>query len=533
MLSLTIREILTHLKDGRISAKDLCEKCLERSHQAKELNFLISETRELAQMSAADSDNRLDKKLPPRNLEGVPMVFKDNYCMKGIPTTCASRMLSNFSPPYNATMVQRTTAAGAVIVGKANMDEFAMGSANVDSVAGPVINPWKYKFRKRHGNERHHRRNNQSKDSAGDHVTSSSSSDWFIAGGSSGGSAVAVAVGACYAAFSSDTGGSTRNPASYCGVVGLKPTYGLTSRHGLIPLVNSMDVPGIVTRTVDDAATVLNVVAGHDVHDSTTVRDHFDPVSLSTEFSVKGLHVGIPKEYFAPGTSPDVVLAWRRAADMLERAGARVTEVSLPHTQYSIICYNVLCCCEVASNMARYDGIEYGLRAPVDDSTEELYAQSRREGFNYVVRSRILSGNWFLLKRNYEDYFIKAQRVRRLISDDFQKVFASGVDVLLTPTTLGDAPLFRDYVSEDNRTRTEQHDVYTQSANMAGIPAVSVPACLSTQGLPIGLQFIGNHFQEQKLLSVAQWFEQQVNFPSLNLDHLDAESPTVALEQGL
>ncbi|XP_067673920.1 glutamyl-tRNA(Gln) amidotransferase subunit A, mitochondrial-like [Haliotis asinina] len=531
MLSLTIREILTHLKDGRISAKELCEKCLERSRHAQELNFLIKETTELAQTSAADSDKRLNKKLPLRNLEGVPMVFKDNFCTKGIPTTCGSHMLFNFSPPYNATMVERAASAGAVIIGKSNMDEFAMGSATVDSVAGPTINPWRYKFRKRHGKKQPDRGDDQSKHP--DHVTSSSSPDWFIAGGSSGGSAVSVAVGACYAAFGSDTGGSTRNPASYCGVVGLKPTYGLLSRHGLIPLVNSMDVPGILTRTVEDAATVLNVVAGHDTHDSTTVPDHFHSVSLSSEFSVKGLHVGVPKEYFAPGTSPDVVLAWQRAADMFEKGGARVTEVSLPHTQYSIICYNVLCYCEVASNMARYDGIQYGLRAPVDNSTEELYAQSRRDGFNYVVRSRILNGNWFLLKRNYEDYFIKAQRVRRLISEDFQKVFASGVDVLLTPTTVADAPLYSDFICEDNRTRTEQHDVYTQSANIAGVAAVNVPACLSTKGLPIGLQFIGNHFQEQKLLSVAQWFEQQVNFPSLNLDHLDTESPEVAVGRGL
>ncbi|XP_056014404.1 glutamyl-tRNA(Gln) amidotransferase subunit A, mitochondrial-like isoform X2 [Ostrea edulis] len=415
-------------------------------------------------------------------------------------------MLSNFVPPYTATVVQRLQDEGAVIIGKTNMDEFAMGSGSTDSIFGPVRNPWNYNFcQLQH---------------TGGSEEQGGSADWHIAGGSSGGSAVAIATGTCFGAFGSDTGGSTRNPAAYCGVVGFKATYGRLSRHGLIPLVNSLDVPGILTRSVDDASLIFNAVAGHDVRDATSVTDPLEKFTLPDDISVKDLHIGIPKEYHAPGLSLCVLDAWRRAADMFENAGAKVTQVSLPHTQYSIICYGVLCCAEVASNMSRYDGIEYGHRANVQDSTEELYAVTRHEGFNNVVRGRILAGNFFLLRRNYDDYFIKAQKVRRLIAEDFRKVFEGGVDILLTPTTLTEAPTYSWFTKEDNRTRAEEQDVFTQPINMAGVPAITVPASLSPSGLPIGLQFVGPNFHDRQVLTVAKWFEQQTNFKQLDLNYL-------------
>lgn len=532
MLSLSLKEALQQLKQGQISAKELCEKCIERSVKIRELNAFITETPDLAREQV-----RIKKEnhTCTRRLQGIPVAMKDNFCTKGIRTTCASRMLENYIPPYNATVVERLFDNGAVLIGKTNLDEFAMGSGSIDSIYGPVRNPWKYKFkdsqdevaeissrssRQQQGTRQlHTSTNTHSKQES--RISHELNNDWFITGGSSGGSAVSVATGSCFGALGSDTGGSTRNPASYCGVVGLKPTYGLVPRHGLIPLVNSLDVPGILAKTVDDANIILNCLAGHDVHDSTTVMDTFTPADLPDCPPVKGLHIGIPKEYHSPGLSEEVKSIWQEVADILEAAGAHVTDVSLPHTQYSIVTYSVLCCCEVASNMSRYDGVEFGHRANSDDSTEALYAHSRHEGFNDVVRGRIFAGNYFLLRQNYDRYFIKAEKVRRLISDDFKKVFSSGIDILLTPTTLSDAPTHKLFTSEDNRTRSAEQDVFTQPVNMAGLPAVTLPVKLSRQGLPISLQLIGQNFKDHKMLTVAKWIEQNVNFPRLDLDFLD------------
>ncbi|KAJ7418110.1 Glutamyl-tRNA(Gln) amidotransferase subunit A, mitochondrial [Willisornis vidua] len=392
-------------------------------------------------------------------LDGIPVAVKDNFNTAGIETTCASNMLRGYISPYNATVVQKLLDQGAVLLGKTNLDEFAMG------------------------------------------------------------------------ALGSDTGGSTRNPAAHCGVVGLKPTYGLISRHGLIPLVNSMDVPGILTRCVDDAALMLGSLAGHDPKDSTTVQDKFKPFELPNLTDVSQLSIGIPKEYHAPGLSSEILSLWSKAADLFRNAGAKVVEVSLPHTRYSIVCYHVLCTAEVASNMARFDGLEYGHRSDMNKSTESMYAATRREGFNDVVRGRILSGNYFLLKQNYEKYFIKAQKVRRLIANDFVKVFRSGVDVLLTPTTLSDAAPYMEFIKEDNRTRSAQDDILTQAANMAGLPAITVPTALSERGLPVGLQFIGRSFQEQQLLTVAKWFEKQVQFPVIQLEEVKRHDHSVFQHQ--
>lgn len=394
-------------------------------------------------------------------------------------------MLQNFRPPYDATVYSRLRSHGAVLVGKTNLDQFGMGSGTVDSCFGPTRNVW----------------------------TSKHTSDWHISGGSSGGSAVAVASGICYASLGSDTGGSTRNPASYCGVVGLKPTYGLVSRHGLIPLVNSMDVPGIITRTVDDCALVLSAIAGPDPMDATTLKQTPQLGTLSDieDISVKNIRVGIPKEYHCEGMSDEVLKTWTKVADILETSGACVNTVSLPNTASSIFVYTILNQCEVASNMSRYDGIEFGLRADEMSSSEELYAKSRADGFNSVVKNRILSGNFYLLRRNYEKYFEKALRVRRLIANDFRRVF-DDCDVIVSPTTLSDAPTFKEFTQSSNRDQCARQDFCTQPANMAGIPAVTIPIRLSSKGMPLSIQLMGDRCSEQRLLTVAKWIEHQVQF---------------------
>ncbi|KAG7510544.1 glutamyl-tRNA(Gln) amidotransferase subunit A, mitochondrial [Solea senegalensis] len=512
MLNLTIREVSLALREGRISATELCRRCLNRIKKTQHLNAYITVTEELALKQAQEADSRLQQGVSKGPLDGIPFAVKDNFCTENIKTTCASRMLREYFPPYNATVVQKLMDQGAVLVGKTNMDEFAMGAGSTDGAYGPVRNPWGYAapYREQTG--------------------ATPDSDWVITGGSSGGSAAAVASLTSFLALGSDTGGSTRNPAALCGVVALKPTYGLLSRHGLIPLVNSMDVPGIMSRTVSDTAIVLGILQGLDVRDSTTIPAPPSLTELPEDFDVKNLRVGVPKEYHAPGLSVETQAQWCRVADMFERAGARVEQVSLPHTQFSIVCYHVLCHAEVASNMARFDGLEYGHRSEVNSSTEAMYASTRHEGFNDVVRGRILSGNYFLLKKNYQHYFVKAQKVRRLIADDFRHVFSSGVDVLLTPTTLTDAARYSDFTQEDNRTRSAQEDVFTQPANMAGLPAVSVPVALSRRGLPIGLQLIGPAVQDMKLLSVAQWIEQKVGFPSIR-DYDNSRNETGVTER--
>ncbi|XP_075883720.1 glutamyl-tRNA(Gln) amidotransferase subunit A, mitochondrial [Nelusetta ayraudi] len=496
MLGLTIREVSAALREGRVSPTELCRKCLNRIRKTKHLNAYITVTEESAIKQAREAETRLLQGKPIGLLDGIPFAVKDNFCTKNVKTTCASRMLEGYVPPYNATVVQKLLDQGAVLVGKTNMDEFAMGAGSTDGAFGPVRNPWSYAAPYR--------------ESTG----AVPESDWVITGGSSGGSAAAVASLTSFLSLGSDTGGSTRNPGALCGVVALKPTYGLLSRHGLIPLMNSMDVPGIVTRSASDAAIVLDVLQGLDPRDSTTIPAPPSTAQLPEDFDVRNICVGIPKEYHAPGLSQETAAQWRRVADLFEQAGARVEQVSLPHTQYSIVCYHVLCSADVASNMARFDGLQYGHHSAVDSSTEAMYATTRHEGFNDVVRGRILTGNYFLLKQNYERYFVKAQKVRRLIANDFRQVFSSGVDLLLAPTTLADAARHADFTREDNRTRSVQEDVFTQPANMAGLPAVSVPVALSMRGLPIGLQLVGPALQDQKLLSVAHWMEQRLGFPS-------------------
>lgn len=478
------------------------------------LNAFITVTGDLARKQSNESTQRFreGKSLGP--LDGIPIAIKDNYCIAGIRTTCGSRMLQNYTPPYTATIVQRLLDRGVVLVGKTNMDEFAMGCGSVDSVFGPVRNPWGLNTPSQLTSGKLHSKNSDQ---------SLSNDDFHIAGGSSGGSAVAVASGCALGALASDTGGSIRNPAALCGVVGVKPTYGLLSRHGLIPLVNSMDVPGFHARTTDDAALLFDAMIGRDPLDSTSVNEPIGSLSLPDNISVSGLRIGIPKEYHTTGMDTEIVASWQQTADLLANAGADVHHVSLPHTQYSIACYSVLNNCEVASNFARYDGIEYGHRAQNEESTEALFATSRHEGFNDTVRGRILAGNYFLLRKNYEKYFLHALKVRRLIAEDFRMVFKSGTQFLLSPVTIGPAPLYSQFTQKDEREQTALQDVCTQPANMAGIPAVSVPIQLSAAGLPISLQVMGPMYSDIQLLTLTKWIENNVMFPTIKChDLMDA-----------
>ncbi|XP_059610506.1 glutamyl-tRNA(Gln) amidotransferase subunit A, mitochondrial [Phlebotomus argentipes] len=485
VLPRSIKLLAAQLREKSVNCEEISTVISSTVQKTKNLNAFITVTEECAEKQWSDSKERhkLGKSLG--DLDGVPIAVKDNFCTKNIRTTCASRMLRFFTPTYNATVYERLAQRGAVLVGKTNMDEFAMGSGATDSIFGPVKNPW-----------------------------SDGEENWRISGGSSGGSAVAVATGSCYAALGSDTGGSTRNPASYCGVVGLKPTYGLLSRHGLIPLVNSLDVPGILTRSVEDCTVVLNAIAGPDDRDSTTLKSPHKPIELPPveKISLRGLKVGIPAEYHSPEMAENVSETWKFVARLLEEAGATVTDVSLPHTSSSIAVYSVLNTCEVASNMARYDGIEFGHRAEDASSTEKLYAESRAVGFNHVVKTRILSGNFFLLRRNYENYFMQALKVRRLIAQDFQKVFHGECHLLLTPTTLSEAPAHQEFVGHSNRDQCAVQDFCTQPVNMAGIPAISLPIRLSENNLPLSLQLIGPRLSESLLLTVARWIEHTVDF---------------------
>lgn len=494
-MQLSIKQLTASYINGQLSPLAVAEQALEDASNLKTLNAFVCVTPEQALQQAKESAQRYTQKKPIGELDGVTIAIKDNFCTTNVPTTCASRMLKDFVPPYDSTMSLRLRQAGAVLVGKTNLDQFAMGAGTVDSIYGPTKNIWSEDLTK---------------------------NNWRIAGGSSGGSASAVAAGLCYAAIGSDTGGSTRNPASYCGVVGLKPTYGLCSRHGLIPLVNSMDVPGILTRSVSDCVDVLNNVAGPDPLDSTSTQQPFKKLHLPEvdQIDLRSVRIGIPKEYHCDGLSVEVLETWTKVADLLESAGANVRQVSLPNTAASIFVYSILNQCEVASNMARYDGIEYGHRADDERSTEQLYAQSRAEGFNHVVKTRILTGNFLLLRKNYDHYFEKALRVRRLIAEDFLRVFEAQadcdkVDILLTPTTLSDAPHYKDFIAQSNRDQCAVQDYCTQPANMAGIPAISIPVRLSKGGLPLSLQLMSNSFNEQLLLTVARWIEAQVGFDCL------------------
>ncbi|XP_044734738.1 glutamyl-tRNA(Gln) amidotransferase subunit A, mitochondrial [Chrysoperla carnea] len=479
-------------KEKATGPVELVKACFDRIEKTECLNAYIKTTKDIAKKQACEANNRFTTGERLSALDGVPIAVKDNICTEGITTTCASKMLLNFVPTYNATVYKRLKDAGAILMGKTNMDEFAMGSSTIQSFFGPSKNPYGETF---------------------------DDDNFYITGGSSGGSAVAVATGSCFAAIGSDTGGSVRNPASHCGVVGLKPTYGVISRYGLIPLAESLDTVGIFTRTINDCVIVFNHIAGPDDLDS-TARKRIDlPIRLPTKPNLNGLKIGIPREFQSTHLMNEVKQTWDDVAKILKDQGAEVSEVSIPNVILSQMCYNVVNCCAISSNMARYDGIRYGHRAEnAENSIEELYAKTRTEAFNDVVKSRIIAGNYFLLNENYEKYYVQATRLRRLIANDFDQVFEN-VHMMLTPTNLSTAPSVKEFLLHDDRSRTAMEDVYTLSANLVGVPALSIPIKLSKDKLPISIQLIGPNCSERALFSVAKVIEGIVKFPLQCLDN--------------
>jgi aspartyl-tRNA(Asn)/glutamyl-tRNA(Gln) amidotransferase subunit A len=477
--SLSLAEARAGLARKEFSARELTQAYLARMERARPLNLYITETpeRALAMAQASDARRARGAALP---LDGLPIAVKDIYCTKGIPTTAASHILDGFRPPYESTVTEKLWAGGAVMLGKTNLDEFAMGSSTTTSHYGPTRNPWR-----RSGDNRP-----------------------LVAGGSSGGSAAAVAAEAALAATGTDTGGSIRQPASFCGVVGIKPSYGRCSRWGVVAYASSLDHPGPIARNVRDAAIMLGAMAGHDPKDSTSAPIPVPDYEAALSGGIKGLKIGIPKEYRAPGMAGEIEDVWQKGIDWLTAAGAEAVEVSLPHTKYALPAYYIIAPAEASSNLARYDGVRFGLRVD-GKSLEEMYELTRAEGFGAEVRRRVMIGTYALSAGYYDAYYLKAQRVRSLIARDFAAAFER-VDCLLAPT----APSAAFAIGEmaDDPVAMYLNDVFTVPANLAGLPAISVPAGLSEDGLPLGLQLIGRAFDEATVFRVAHALEEAAQF---------------------
>lgn len=467
----TIAELSKALQQKQISSVELTQLFLDRIKQHDNvLNSFVTVTDELALAQAKEADQRIAAGTVT-TLTGIPFAQKDIFCTKNIKTTCGSKMLDNFIAPYDATVVERLNAAGTVMLGKTNMDEFAMGSSNENSFYGPVKNPW----------------NTQ-----------------CIPGGSSGGSAAAVAARLTPAATGTDTGGSIRQPAALCGITGLKPTYGRVSRYGMIAFASSLDQGGPMTQTAEDAAIVMNAMAGFDSKDSTSVNQDVPDYTASLNNDLSGLKVGLPEEYFNnDGLDKEVADAVNETINVLEKLGAKMVKVRLPHTDYATSAYYVIAPAECSSNLSRYDGVRYGYRCDQPKNLTDLYQRSRSEGFGDEVKRRIMIGTYVLSSGYYDAYYARAQKVRRLIRDDFLNAF-NDVDIILTPTT--PTPAFPSGSKKDPTTMYLS-DIFTVAVNLAGLPGISVPAGLNEDGLPIGVQFIGKHFDEARILNVAHRYQ--------------------------
>jgi aspartyl-tRNA(Asn)/glutamyl-tRNA(Gln) amidotransferase subunit A len=477
LYELTIAEAHGLLETRRISSRELTRSVLDRIAAVEPKVEAFLTILEKSALEEADVADRTIADGECRPLTGIPLGVKDVVCTRGVRTTCGSRILENFVPPYDAFVIKRLKEQGAVIVGKLNMDEFAMGSSTENSGFKVTRNPW---------------------DTA------------CIPGGSSGGSAAALAAGMCLGALGSDTGGSVRQPASHCGVVGVKPTYGRVSRYGLIAYASSLDQIGPFGRSVADAALLLQAIAGHDPADSTSVPVPVPDYAAALAGDVKGLRIGIPREYHASeGLDPDVGAAVADAVKRLESLGAKRVEISLPHTRYAVAVYYVIAPCEASSNLARFDGVKYGLRSAGSGDLMQMYRRTRSQGFGAEVRRRILIGTYCLSAGYYDAYYGKASQVRTLIVEDFKKAFEA-CDVIACPTA--PTPAFRIGEKAGDPLTMYLSDIFTISANMAGIPALSVPCGFSGGGLPIGLQLMGTHFNEEMLFRVAHCFEQATEF---------------------
>lgn len=468
---LGIAELSLMLEKGEISAPELIRAVFQRIDSVEDrIQAYVTLTRETAESMADAAGKRIrggDKTV----LTGIPLAIKDNICTRGILTTCSSKILSNFVPPYESTVTARLMNNGYVLTGKTNLDEFAMGSSTENSGFHTTKNPWDLTR---------------------------------IPGGSSGGSAAAVAADECIAALGSDTGGSIRQPAALCGVVGLKPTYGRVSRYGLVAFASSLDQIGTITKNVQDAALLMNVIAGNDPCDSTSAPVAVPDFTAAIGKDAKGLKLGIPKEYFIEGMDPEVTAAVKKAISVYESLGAELVEISLPHTGHAIAAYYILATSEASSNLARYDGVKYGFRAEGRDLLD-MYMKSRARGFGPEVKRRIMLGTYTLSSGYYDAYYRKAQQVRTLIKRDFEQSFQK-VDLIITPTS--PTPAFKIGEKAADPLQMYLADIFTISVNLAGVPGISIPCGYTSGNLPVGLQLIGRHFDEERLLQAAHAYEQ-------------------------
>ncbi|MDD5072763.1 MAG: Asp-tRNA(Asn)/Glu-tRNA(Gln) amidotransferase subunit GatA [Candidatus Omnitrophica bacterium] len=471
LYSLTAGELLGLLDKKTIKPEEIIESVYSRAQSVdKKIKGYLNLDREKALSRA--------KSLPSSGkLKGIPVAVKDNICVEGELTTCASKILRGFKPPYNATVIEKLKSEGAVIFGKTNMDEFAFGSSCENSSYFPTLNPW---------------------DTA------------RIPGGSSGGSAAVVSADEAVMAIGSDTGGSIRQPASLCGVVGMKPTYGRVSRYGLIAFASSLDQIGPLTKDIKDAALLLGVIAGFDEKDSTSVNVPVPDYASYLKNDVKGVKIGIPKEYFVEGMDKEVEASVREAIALLKGKGAQIVDVSLPHTEYAVAVYYILATAEASSNLARFDGVQYGYRCEDPANLLDMYERTRGEGFGAEAKRRIILGTYVLSSGYYDAYYLKAQKVRMLIKNDFEQVFKSGCDCILTPTS--PTPAFK--VGERSADPLSMYlsDIFTISVNLAGVPALSMPCGFTKSGLPIGMQLIGNFFEEGKIFNAAYAYESNTDW---------------------
>ena len=483
LYELTVAEAMSRMAAGDITSEALTRSCLDRIDQVDgEVGAFITLDRDgaLEQAKTADRERKQGR---VGTLCGIPVAIKDLLCTRGMRTTCGSKMLADFIPPYDATVVEKIKGQGGVIVGKVAMDEFAMGSTSESCAFGVPQNPWK---------------------------------KGYVAGGSSGGSAAAVSAGECLASLGSDTGGSIRQPASLCGTVGMKPTYGRVSRYGLVAFASSLDQVGPLCRDVTDCAVLMNAISGHDHRDSTSVKTEVPDFTSFLVEDVRGLRIGVPREYFSAGLHPEVERVVRGGIDLLRRAGAEVVDIALPHTEYCVAAYYLIAPAEASSNLARYDGVNFGRRDMKADTLMSMYKDTRSAGFGAEVKRRILIGTYALSSGYYDAYYKKASQVRTMILRDFQAAFEL-CDVLVSPVT--PTPAWRLGENSDNPLAVYLSDILTISANLAGIPAMSVPGGFSSDGLPIGIQIQGPHFDEGVLLRVAYILEKMLGvtrMPSLD-----------------
>ena len=466
----SITETLDKIQSKKISVEELNKIFIQRIKDNSELNAFIYFNEEIIKDQSRKIDNLYDN----LRLKGIPLAIKDLFCTKNMPTTAASKILSNFNPTYESFVTKKLLDQGSVFVGKTNCDEFAMGSATTTSYFGNTINPVSPK-----GTQ-------------------------LVPGGSSGGSAAAVAAKLCLGATGTDTGGSIRQPASFCGIIGMKPTYGLCSRWGIVAFSSSLDQAGIFANNIEDTAILMREIAGYDVNDSTSAKVNIPDYFKNLNQDLHGKIVGIPKEYTLPGIPEEINTVWENAIKIFEKGGAKIKKISLPHTKYALPTYYIIAPAEASSNLARYDGVKYGFRAKQENSLDEMYELTRSEGFGKEVKRRILIGTYVLSAGYYDAYYLKAQKVRKLIANDFSSAFKE-CDLILTPTT--PSPAFPIGEKEDDPIKMYLNDIFTVPASLAGIPGISVPFGQTKIGLPLGVQLLSKHFDEQSILDAGYYLE--------------------------